>query len=186
GPADRYDQFQPLPQREAVLVAKVSDGYAFEQLHHEVGQTRDRSAPVKDLRDIGMIHDGQGLPLRLEASNNLARIQPALEQLQSDPAANGLRLLSDEDNAKTPFTDLLKQLVRPNEGTGRLGRGCVKDGSGFLRQVEQVAASSVGMQQPLNLSPQGLVIATGSVQECPTLSCGLDLQRLCEDRFFRQ
>src|SRR5262249_43126885 len=119
--ADRRDQFHALPHGDVVLVAKVSDGYAFDQLHHEIWQTRGGSAPVEDLRDIGVIHDGQGLPLRLEASNHLARIQPALEQLQSDPAANGLCLLGDEDDAKTPFTDLLNQLVRTNEGAGRLG-----------------------------------------------------------------
>jgi hypothetical protein len=124
---------------------------------------------------ISTIHDGQGLPLRLEASNHLARIQPALEQLQSDPAAKGLRLLGDEDNAKNPSPILLKQLIRTNEGAGRLGWASVKDGSGFLRQVEQVAASSVGMRRPLNLGSQGLVIATRLVQECPTLSRGFDL-----------
>ncbi len=34
---DGYEEFQPLPEREVVLVAVAGDRHALDQIHHEVG-----------------------------------------------------------------------------------------------------------------------------------------------------
>ncbi len=69
--ADRHEQFQPLAGREVVLVAIVGDRHALDQLHHEVGPAGVRSCRRRAPGDVGVVHQGQGLPLGLEAGDDL-------------------------------------------------------------------------------------------------------------------
>src|SRR5436190_2247279 len=70
------------------------------------------------LGDVGMIHDRQGLALRLEACDHLPRVHARLEHLQGDLAAHRLRLLRHEDDAEAAFADLFQELVRADDRTG--------------------------------------------------------------------
>ena len=56
-------------------------------------------------------HQGQRLPLRLEAGDHLARIHARLKDLEGNLAADRLLLLGHEDDAKAAFADLLQQLI---------------------------------------------------------------------------
>ena len=70
--ADRDEQLQPLAGRQLPLVAVVGDRDALDQLHHEVGAARVGGAGVEDPGDVGVVHQGQGLALGLEAGQHLA------------------------------------------------------------------------------------------------------------------
>ena len=51
----------------------LGDRHAMDQLHDEVRAAAVRGAGIEDLGDVGMVHHGQGLPLGLEAGDDLAR-----------------------------------------------------------------------------------------------------------------
>src|SRR5262245_39191743 len=78
---------------EAVLVAVPLQRYALHPLHHEVRAARLGRAGVEDLRDAGVVHQREGLPLRLEPRDHLARVHAGLDDLQRDRAADGVGLL---------------------------------------------------------------------------------------------
>ena len=56
GLADRQQQFQPLAERQLVLVAVLSDWYPLDQFHDEIGAAGIGRAGVDHLGDVGMIH----------------------------------------------------------------------------------------------------------------------------------
>ena len=58
-----------------------------------------------------MVHQGQGLPLGLEAGDDLLGVHARLDDLQRDLAADRLLLLGHIDDAKAAFADLLAELV---------------------------------------------------------------------------
>ena len=64
----------------------------------------------------------QGLPLGLEAGDDLAAVHAWLDDLERDLALHRLRLLGHEDRAHAPFADLLEELVRADDRAG-LSRG---------------------------------------------------------------
>ena len=67
-----------------------------------------------------MLHERQGLPLSLKSGDDLPRIHAGLDHFERNPAANGLSLFSHEDDAHSPLTDLLQQLVRAYDRAGAL------------------------------------------------------------------
>ena len=85
--ADRHEQLQPLARRQAVVVAVLRDRHALDQLHDEEGPAVLRRPGVEDPGDVGMVHQGQGLPLGLEAGDDLAAVHARLDQLEGDLAA---------------------------------------------------------------------------------------------------
>jgi hypothetical protein len=65
-----------------------------------------------------------------------------LDDLQGDAAADGRRLLGQEDRAKTAFADLVQQFVRPN-----LSARPFREFGGAVErfgQIQEVARFSVG------------------------------------------
>jgi hypothetical protein len=70
--ADREEQFQPVAGRELPSIAVVDDRKAPHQLHHEVGPAALGRAGIEDAGDVGVVHQGQGLPLGLEAGDDIA------------------------------------------------------------------------------------------------------------------
>ena len=75
-----------------------------------------------------MIHQRQGLPLRLEAGDDLGRIHARLDDLEGDHSPDRLLLLGHVDHAEAAFADLLQQLVRPNDAANPFGRRVANDG----------------------------------------------------------
>ena len=82
-------------------------------------------AGVEDLGDVGVVHQGQGLPLGLEAGEHLLRVHARLDDLQRHQALDRLGLLGHPDRAHAAFADLLQQLVRADDGAGPLADGLV-------------------------------------------------------------
>jgi hypothetical protein len=58
-----------------------------------------------------VVHQGQGLPLGLEAGDDLRRVQSRLDNLQRHAAADGAVLLGQVDGAHAPFAQFVEQLV---------------------------------------------------------------------------
>ena len=106
--ADGDEQLQPLPGRQVVLVAVLGDRHALDQLHDEVRPAGVGRAGVEHLGDVGVVHQGQGLPLGLEAGDAPAcESMPALMSLTRDQALDRLGLLGHPDGAHAAFADLL-------------------------------------------------------------------------------
>ena len=70
------------------LVAVLGDRDAADQLHDEVGPARVGGAGVEHLGDVGVVHQRQGLPLGLEAGDDLPRVHARLDDLQGHLAAD--------------------------------------------------------------------------------------------------
>ncbi len=97
------------------VVAELGDGHAVDQLHDEVGPAALGGAGVEDAGDVLMVHHGQGLPLGLEAGDDLAAVHARLDDLERDLAADGLFLLGHVDGAHAALADLLKELEMAND-----------------------------------------------------------------------
>ena len=54
--ADLHEQLQPIPRRQAMLVAIPGDRHPLHQLHHKIRPADIRHSSVKDFRDIRMVH----------------------------------------------------------------------------------------------------------------------------------
>src|SRR2546425_353622 len=74
---------------------------------------------------VRVVHQSQGLALRLEARQDLARVHAGLDDLQRDLAADRFHLFRQEDGAHAAFAQVLQELVRPDPSTGRFGEGRV-------------------------------------------------------------
>ncbi len=111
GRADLAEQGEPGGEVEAVAVAILGDRDPFHQLHHEEGAAVGRRAGVEDAGDVGVFHQGQGLALRLEAGQDVARVHPRLDQFQGHLTADRPELLGEVDRAHAPLADLLADLV---------------------------------------------------------------------------
>ena len=106
------EELQAFFQRELVPVAVVGDRLAVDQFHDKVGPARFRAAGVEDLGDVRMVHHRQGLPLGLEAGQNLPRVHARLDDLQRHPPADRLFLVGKIDSSKTAFAQHAEQFVR--------------------------------------------------------------------------
>ena len=122
-----------------VLVAVLGDGHALDQFHDEEGPSGGCGAPIEDLSNVGMIHDGQGLPLRLKPGHDLARIHTGLQHFQGHFAANGLSLLGHENDAEASFADLLKKLIRTDDGAGGFTDGLIEGGAKVRTFIQEMA-----------------------------------------------
>jgi hypothetical protein len=89
---------------------------------------RLRHAAVKHLGDVGMVHEGERLPLGLEAGQDGARIHAGLDELDGDEAFDRLGLLGHPDAAHAAFADLLDELEAAAQDQSRLVRFRVADG----------------------------------------------------------
>ena len=68
--ADRHEQLEPLARRELLLVAVLGDRHALDEFHDEVRPAVVGRAGVEDLGDVRVVHQGQRLPLGLEAGEH--------------------------------------------------------------------------------------------------------------------
>ena len=67
-----------------------------------------------------MVHQGQRLPLLLEAREQAVRVQAGADDLEGHAALHRLDLIGDEDDAHAAFAELLAQLVAAGEDLARL------------------------------------------------------------------
>jgi hypothetical protein len=144
---------------------------------------RLRGAGVEHLGDVRVIHERQCLTFGLEPRDHLSRVHPRLDDLECDPAADGLFLLGHVDEAESPLADLLEQFVGTDQRPRFLASG---QHSCFAPIVRLTAADLsqrlMGVQQLLNPRPQLGVPAAALVQERGP-SLGSRLQGCKKQRF---
>ena len=153
-------------------VAVLGDGNAVDQFHHEVGPARVGGAGVEDLGDVGVVHQGQGLPLGLEAGDHLAGVHARLDDLQGHLAAHGRVLLGHVDDAHAAFADLLQELVGADDRAGSsAARGRDhRAGRRSRRGFEEAPGVVVGLQEGFDPLPQGRIVPTGLLEIRPRRS----------------
>ena len=91
---------------ELVLVAILRYGHTLDQFHDEIRTARIGRSAVEDAGDVRMVHQRQGLSLRLEARDHRSRVHPELDNLQSDPSFDRFALLGHIDDAHSTLADL--------------------------------------------------------------------------------
>ncbi len=141
-------------------------GHAVDQLHDEVGPAGVRGTAIEDAGDVDMVHQRQGLPLGLEAGDDLAAVHAGLDDFEGDFALHGLGLLGHPDDAHAAFADLLQQLVRADRRARvfALSARCHHPRSFEQRLIQKTAGCLVGFEQPLDLSPQANIALTGAFE----------------------
>src|SRR4029077_3012653 len=123
----------------------IGDSESSYQFHYEVRPARGCRAGIMNLGNVRMVHQRQGLTLRLEPRDNLAGVHAKLDYLQGHLATNRLLLFGHVHNTAAAFADLFQQLVTANavtrllDGRERL-RGVWRDGR------EKVSPVLGGMQ----------------------------------------
>ncbi len=181
--ADRHEQPQALARRQAVVVAVLGDRHTVDQLHDEIRPAGFRGPGIEDAGDVDMVHHGQGLPLGLEAGDDLAAVHARLDDLEGDLALDGMRLLGHEDGAHAALADLLQQLVRADDRArrflGRLSRG----GRAARSRFEERPQPLLMPQEVLDFAAQCVVAAAGRCQVgLAFVPCG-DFRRSQENGF---
>ena len=76
---------------------------------------------IEDAGDVRVLHEGEGLPLLLEAGDDFLRVHAELDDLEGDAPPHGLLLLGHPDGAKAAFADLLEEFVGADAVAGFLG-----------------------------------------------------------------
>ena len=94
-----------------MLVAVVGQRDALDQLHDEEGPPGLGRAGVEHLGDVRVVHQGQGLSLRLEPRQHRPRVHSLLDQLERHLPPHRLGLLGEVDAFPSAFADLLAELV---------------------------------------------------------------------------
>ena len=115
-------QLQTLLDAQLIPVAMLDDGNAFDVFHGEIRQTGVGRPGFEYGCDIRVFHQSQRLALRLEAGNHLLGIHAGLDDLQRDPASDGLVLLGQVNDGEAPLAEDAQQPVRADL-PDRLGSG---------------------------------------------------------------
>jgi hypothetical protein len=146
--AQRHEQIQPLAWRRFALVAEARDGRAAHQLHDEERLAVGGRSAVEYAGDVGMLHEGQGLPFSLKASENGTGVHARLDYFQGHRALDRLSLLGQKHRAHAALADDFYQLVLAGDDRADDGGGVVvRDGFRCRSSL------GVGGQQGLDLSP---------------------------------
>jgi hypothetical protein len=171
GLANGDEEFQPLAGSKVMLVAVLGDRHALDKVHDDVRPAGARCAGVEHAGDVGVVHQGQSLPLGPEAGDDLLRVQAGLDELDGHQPLDRLGLLGHPDRAHAAFADKLNELVGTDDGAG--GFVCRHKVGGIFnrprRRREEIAGLGVGFQQQFHAVAQLTVAAAGLVEERGTL-----------------
>ncbi len=101
-----------------MIVAVHRDGNTGDVLHHEIRHTLGRGAGVEHFGDGRMVHQGQGLPLGLEARQHVPGVHSGFDKLERDAAAYRFLLLREPNLAHAAFPNFLEKAIAANHRTG--------------------------------------------------------------------
>ena len=113
---DLGEKCQPFFDRQAMLIAVRRDGEAGHVLHDEKRAPFRRGPCVENFGDVGMLHERQGLTLRLESRHDSAGVHAHLNQLECDSAMKGRGLFGAPDLSHAADAEHLNEPVRTNAG----------------------------------------------------------------------
>ena len=117
-------------------------GSPLDQLHHEERLAGLGGAAVVDAGDVGVVHQGQRLPLGVEPGQHRARVHADLDQLERHLPLDRLGLLGPVDGAHPPLAEDFEQRVPAGDDLARDGsagavgrRGLFDRGPSAVRSV---------------------------------------------------
>ena len=178
-------QRKAMLDRRCVAGAVGIDGFAFHQLHHEVGQALLGRAPIEQAGDAGMFEMGQDLPLGSQPLQDEVDVEPRAHQLdRHELFVLGIGTARAVHLAHAATPDQLEQLVRPDPAAGPArGRFLIGFGGEVIqrRTVEQRLGGSVRPQERLELGMQGGIPA-GETGEVRGARLGIQCDGLIEGR----
>ncbi len=119
--ADGDEQLQPGPDREPQAVAVLGDRHPAHQLHHEERLAGLGGAAVVHAGDVGVVHQGQRLPLGVEPGQHRTRVHADLDQLERHLPLDRFGLLGPVDGAHSPFAEDFEQRVPAGDDLARAG-----------------------------------------------------------------
>ena len=120
-----------------------------------------------------MVHQGQRLPLLVEAGEHPLGVEAGANDLDGDAVLHRRGLVGDPDLAHAPFAELLAQFEAAGEdafGQERrlvLPRGIGRAGVGAA--LEDAGGLVVGLEQPLDAPAEVVVAPARPVQKCAPL-----------------
>lgn len=162
GETDALEELEPALDGEPVAVAELRDGASLDVLHREVGVALLARAGVVDLGDAGVVHDGEGLALGLEAVDDLARGHARLDDLERDVALEGDGLRGEVDGAEPALAEDPLDGVAADAGAGALGPGGAAGASGVGGGLgHESCRTIVGVEQSEREVAQADVVARG-------------------------
>jgi len=147
--ADRDEQFETLSRGESPFVAELRDRDTSHEFHDKERLPTFGRPGIQYLGDVWMVHHRQRLPFRLKSRNHLPCVHAGFEHFERHSAANRLLLLGDENDAKSPFANLLDQRVRSDlrarpfadrladRGRGAPGGRLFEEARIFFRHLKQ-------------------------------------------------
>ena len=184
GLADLEEQSQSLFCAQVVLIAVFGDGNAGNQLHDKIRPAGVSGSGVEDFGDIGVVHEGQGLSLRLEAGDDLAGVHAQFDDLEGDLAADGLLLLGHVDHRHAALADLLQELVPTNDRARALRRGSHvgSGGQGLAGRLQEPPGLIVRLEQSLDSGTQRGIWSASPIQVSRSFRSGGLVQGLQEER----
>ena len=130
GLADRGEELEALADAHLRFVAEPGQRQPVDQFHDEERPAFGRHAAIDHPGDVGMLHDGQGLPLLFEALEHGLGVHARLDQLERHLALDRLGLLGDPDVAHAAFADLLDERVPAGDHSSQPHRWVVVGGPG--------------------------------------------------------
>lgn len=102
-------------------IAEDVDRLAPDILHHEIGPPAGRRAPIDHLRDRGVAHACENLPLAFKPGDHRTGVHPGLDHLNGNLLDERLLALGEPNHAEPTVPELGDQRVRPNRHSRRLG-----------------------------------------------------------------
>jgi hypothetical protein len=135
GATDLGEQLETFGGADAAVVAVLGDGLALDQLHHEIGLPRVGRPAVEHLGDVWVVHQGERLPLGLEARNRRRAAHPRLDDLDGHAAGDGVVLVGEVDDAHAALADLTEEPIPAPDRIARGGRDVRLPGVERARQV---------------------------------------------------
>ena len=130
--------------RQSLAVAVIGDRLALNELHHEERLAGLGGAAVEHAGDVGVVHQGECLPLGVEASEDRARVHADLDQLERDLAFDWCGLACPINGAHAPLAEDFEQRVPAGDDLAHSGSA----GPAAARGDRQCEVRAVGSKFP--------------------------------------
>ncbi len=173
--ADRHEQLQPLARRQLGIVAIFVMRHALDQLHHKIGAAVVADAGIENLGDVGMVHQGQRLPLLLEAGQHTSESRPGRMTLTAMRRCTGAVWSATQTSPMPPSPSFWRSLIAAGENAARLesrrgglqGRLVLEgDGAYHFTASRQFAGIVVSANQHFDAAAQFRIARTEPIQDC--------------------
>ena len=147
---DLREQLETLLDIRAISIAVLRDWQAIDVVHHEERPSPLGGPRIEDASDVGMAHQRQRLPLRLEPGDHLVGVHATVDHLEGDLVSkNGVFPLGQVDVTHASTVQKAKDPVAGD--LWRAPRQMIRVGHELRRDVCQQAVHFLA-QRPIALT----------------------------------